>query len=508
MKLFSVSKKNAVLLSYISLALQTISSIVLTRIYLDYLGDDAYGLYQMIYSVAQYILILDLGIGTVMVRYISEFEARGEHEKTENFAFHFALIVIAVVMAIVGIGIIININIENIYPKLTSEDYIISHRLFVIMIFQLVITVISHYVKGICEAYDRFSFIRSVSIAQTILNFGLSYFFVRSGMGVIGIASANTIVIFIYLIIISLYAVVVLKFRVRFHHWDFSLLKPVLLLMLAMLLQAVVGHINGSVDKTILGIMTTKRDVTIYSIAASIVTMFNTIPTVISGVFQPSAMRLVVKEMDREKLTDFIIRPGRIQFMLIGGFVVAFSIFGKDFIACWAGADRTDAWLYVLVILIPNLVPLIQSTCLSILNALDKRIYRSIILAGMTLINIGLTIVLIKVIGPLGAPLATGISYIIGHGILMNIYYEKRIGLNIKRMFSSIFSKTIIAVVGTFVLTIPLVLWDCNESWIIFICKSVIFALVYSVLLWVVGLNQDEKDMALSFIKILKIKRR
>ena len=484
-------------MSYLSIVLQTLSAFILTRIYLDILGDDGYGLYQMIYAVAQYILILDLGISTVMIRYISEFDATGQKDKIENFAFHFALIVAAVVIVIAAIGLVVNQRIENIYQTLTPDEYAISHKLFRTMIFQLCFTVISHYFKGVCEAYERFTFTRIVSILQLCLSFVLTVGFLYLGVGVTGIALANTIAIAASTIALAICAFTKIELRICFHHWDFDLLKPAFLLMLAMLLQAVVGHVNGSVDKTILGIMATKKDVTVYSIAASIITMFNTIPTVISGVFQSEAVRLVAKRADSERLTDFVIRPGRLQFMLIGGFLAGFFLLGQDFIICWT--DKTSmsaAWGYVLIIMIPNAVPLVQTPCLSILNAMDKRIYRSIILAGMTGINILLTVILIRLIGPIGAPIATGISYIIGHCILMNVYYKKRIGLNVRRMFKEITHKTVFCVGIAFAINLPLMLWRTDGNWFVLLSKAAVFCVSYGLLLWKVSMNDDERKMA------------
>lgn len=499
MFLRSKSKKTAVMLSYCSLILQTLSTMILTRFYLDQLGKDTYGLYQMIYSVAQYILILDLGISTVMVRYISEFQAKDDKKKAENFAFHFAIIVGIILVIVAAVGCIANLSIEGIYKNLTPAEYTVSHRLMSIMIVQLVFTIASHYFRGLCEAHENFAFTRTVTISQIILNFGLSVIFVSNGMGVVGIALANTVVIVLNCIVTMLFAFGVSKFRIRFHHWDSSFFKPVFMLMMAMLLQAVVGHVNSSADKTILGIMSTKSDVAVYAVAATIITMFNTLPSTISSVFQPSATRMVVNKADPEQLTDFIIRPGRLQFMLTGGFIVGFVVFGQDFVICWAGKDMKDAWVYVLLILVPNMIPLVQNICLSILNAMDKRLFRSVILAAMTGLNVVLTVIMIKLIGPVGAPLATGISYIIGHCIIMNIYYKKKIGLNVTRMFAGIFKKTWSCVLVSFVLTLPLTLWKCDGSWLILIAKAVIFCVIYGILLIFFGMNSDEKKMLNTF---------
>jgi O-antigen/teichoic acid export membrane protein len=508
MRLSTTSKKTAVILSYVSLVFKTLSTMFLTRFYLNELGTDTYGLYQMVYSVAHYILILDLGISVTMVRYITEFDAQNKHEKAENFAFHFIFVVAGIALVVSAIGIVVNANLERIYTTLTPDEYAISHRMFSIMILQIVLTIISHYFRGIALAHEQFVFSRLISIAQILLNIGLIIAFVLSGMGILGITTANTIVIALVVGVYAVYDFFVLKFKVKFHYWDFMILRPAFLLMLAMLLQSVVGHVNSSVDKTILGIMATKKDVAIYSIAATIVTMFNSLPTTISSVFQPKAVKMVVKEANNEELTDLVIAPGRFQFMIVGAFLAGFFLFGRDFIICWAGKEMTYAWSYVLIIMIPNSIPLIQNVCLSILNAKDKRIFRSIILAALTIVNIGLTILFINLFGPIGAPLGTGISYVLGHCITMNIYYKKKIGLNVRRMFTSIFSHTWICVLISLVINLPLMLWRVDGNWFVLILKGLIFCAVYFASLVFFGFNNSEKKTVSSVLRKLSFGNR
>ena len=501
MRTFTTSKKVSVSLTYVSIVIQALSTMLLTSFYLRELGAETYGLYQMVNAVAQYIMILDLGISTVMIRYISEFDTKKDHEKAENFALHFGLVVLVIAAAVAVIGIVLNANLENIYRNLTPEEYEISHRMFWFIIVQLVFTVLGHYFQGISFAYEQYSFERTVSVIQTIVNTLGIILLIKLGMGLLGIVITNAAVIVLHTAISAVYATCAVKFRVRYHGWDFAMLTPAFLLMLAMLLQAIVGHVNSSVDKTILGIMATKTDVAVYAVAATIITMFNTLPMAISSVYQPDAVRLVSSGSDGERLTSFVIRPGRLQFMLIGGFIAGFFLFGRDFIICWTNEKMTAAWIYVLVIMIPNAVPLMQNTCLSILNAKDKRMFRSLILVALTGVNIGLTIALIPLLGPIGAPLATSFSYLVGHVILMNIYYHKRIGLNVFRMFREIFSRSWICVLIALVLNLPLMLWRVDGSWPVFLLKAVIFCAVYAVLLIMIGMNADEKNMFCSVMK-------
>lgn len=472
------------------------SSFLLTRFYLDRLGAATYGLYQMVYSVAQYILILDLGISTVMVRYISEFEAHRDKDRVESFGFHFAVIVGLISGIILLIGLVVNQNLEHIYRTLSIEEYSISHRLFRIMVAQLILTVVGHYFRGICEAYERFVFTRSISVLQILINIILTILFLNGGMGVIGITMANTISLSMGVIASASYSLIHLHFKIRFHGWDPEMMRPAFLLMLAMLLQSVVGHVNGSVDKTILGIMARKEDVAVYSICAAIVTMLNSLPSTVSSVLQPAATRLVISGADSIKLTDYVARWGRIQFMIVGGFLSGFALIGKDFIWCWAGKGMTKAWLYALIIIIPNSVPLVQNMMLAVLNAKDKRLFRSVVLAGMTGINILLTLLLIRALGPIGAPLGTGISYILGHIIVMNLYYRKNLQIDIKRMFSIILNRTWTCVTVSFLLLVPIFhIVPTAGSWLILLAKAAIFLIVYLVLLLLHGFHPEEKEL-------------
>ena len=500
------SKKMAIALSYIGVLAQTLSTIILTRLYLRRLGADTYGLYQMIYSVAQYILILDLGISTTMIRFIAEFDTKKDTARKENFAFHFLLIVISLCVIIAGVGLAVNANIENIYRTLTPEEYSLAHQMFHLMIAQIMLTVVGHYFKGIALANEQYAFIRLLGVLETIISVTLVIIFLNTGFGVMGIVYAKTIVIIISLLVPAIVDFTTLKFRIKFHYWDFSMLRPAFALMIAMLLQSVVGYVNNSVDKTILGIMTTKVDVAVYSIAATFITMFNTLPTTISSVFQTKAVRIIVSGASHDELTDFVVRPGRFQFMITAGFIAGFFLFGKDFIICWAGENMSEAWLYAMLIMIPNMIPLIQNTCLSILNAMDKRIFRSLILVAITVLNIGMTVFFIGIIGPVGAPLATGISYIIGHIILMNIYYQKKIHLNVFNMFKKIFSRIWVCVLIALILNAPLMLWQVKQNWGILVVKGIVFLLTYGIAIWVYGFNKSEKQMVASALGRIHIR--
>jgi hypothetical protein len=64
-----------------------------------------------------------------------------------------------------------------------------------------------------------------------------------------------------------------------------------------------------------------------YSSALMIYSVYNMLISVFSGVYLPQATKLVHQGATGEQLTDFIIKPGRIQAVIalavLGGFAVA-----------------------------------------------------------------------------------------------------------------------------------------------------------------------------------------
>lgn len=493
----STSKKTAALLSYIYQGLNTVVAIFLTPILLKYLGVDEYGLYQMVYSVGHYIMILDLGIGTVMVRYISEYRAKKDRIGEENFAALIAIFTMIIAVLVFSAGELLNFNIENIFKNLTTSDYEKSHIMFNLMVIQFVFTVVDHYFHGIVGAYERFVFSRTLGIVKLVLSFVLNVLFVVLGFGAVGLVMTNTIVIVLLTVVNAWYVFRRLHFKIHFHHWDFIIVKPAFGLMLAMLLQSVVGFVNSSVDKTILGIMCTKADVSVYSIAASIITLFNTLPTVISGLFQPQVTRMVVHGASKSQLTDLVIRVGRWQFMMCGLLLLGLTFFGMDFLHLWVGHKLNHdqlwfTWIIMMVILPFNMVPLVQTVCISILNAYDKRLYRSLILAGMCVINIIVSIILVKWFGPIGCPIGTALSFLIGYAIILNIYYAKGLQLEVGRMFKEIVSKSWICLLLTALVASPLLLWK-HYTIPIFLLKIGVFSIVFVLLMWFFGFNEEEK---------------
>ena len=157
-------------------------------------------------------------------------------------------------------------------------------------------------------------------------------------------------------------------------------------------------------------------------------------------------------------------------------------------------------WLIIVIIISPNILEWIETTIFNVMKAKNMQRTRSLLLISVTIGNLFLTVILVKFNQIFGAAIGTAISFIIGNNILSNIYYHKKVGVNMKKFFAGIlrgiFPAWIISILsGLLIRLIP------GESIVVFLVKCLIYVLVYGLLIFLIGLNLSEKDLCITYLR-------
>lgn len=496
------SRNRAIAIGYITVALQSISSIILTKIYLSHLGINTYGIYQMVFSIAQYILIFDFGIASTIMRFRTVYLENDDIEGEESLLFHCAIILIFLSIMVIAFGSIFYINIDFIYKSLNYQEVELAQQMLIFMVLQIVFALFEHYFQGIAMSSERYEIVKGVALIRVAAKLGLVYWLLTYGFGVMAVVFIDCALSFGSFIFMMAYSVINIKPRIKLHAFDKTLMNGIIFLMVALLLQSVATYVNNAADKTILGILLNSKAVAVYSIAMTVCSFFASIPNSMNALYVPKATQMVVKNATGEELTDLVIQPGRVQFIFCGAVIAGFLLYGKSFINLWVGKEAEMAWLIALILIIPLMFPLVQNVCLSILTAMNRRMFRSLVVVFTSIFNIIITIVLVNRIGILGAPIGTAISVILGNIIITNIYYIKIIRLNIFRLYKEIIKGILICIVissGLSLLTLIIPV----DGWLQLCVNCFVFILIYVISLWLYGLNKSEKEyLCLLFNKI------
>lgn len=486
-------------LSILSIILGSVINIFYTPMYMKYLGTTDYGINSLVQSIMGYIGMLNLGLGSAMVRYTVRYRAEGkfEEEKSLNGMF------LAIFTIIMFISIVIGAYIYCILPdlfveKFTMEELIKTRKVFVItMIGTAVSFPVSVFSTNI-NSREKFLYQKSLQLLKMIMTPITGAVLMINGFGLTAVVAVTVILGLITNIFEIIYAFKI-GMRIKFNNFDFEILKDISKYSFYIFLNIIIDRVYWGSDRIIIGKFIGPLVVGIYSIASIFNQIYMSLSTAISGVLFPKINKLVVEKKYNE-LSDMFIKVGRIQYILLGLVSSGFIIFGNEFIYLWLGKGYTEVYKIALWIMIPLTIPLIQNTGIAIVQARNKHQFRSIVYFFIAILNIVASIILVKNYGAIGCAIATGISFTIGNIIIINIYYWKKVDIDIPLFWKNIL-KMSIPIVITMMFGYLLNYFIKNYSIINFILKGSIYTVIYGILMWIMGLNKSEKLEILNLIK-------
>ena len=106
MSLSKILIKNA-LSNYTGFAVAALVGLFISPFVVHHLGNVAFGLWALFQSFFGYFGMLDLGLGVSVIKYISEFKARGEQENIDIFGstIFFTYILLGIIGMVISFGL-------------------------------------------------------------------------------------------------------------------------------------------------------------------------------------------------------------------------------------------------------------------------------------------------------------------------------------------------------------------------------------------------------------------
>lgn len=492
-----------VILSYINLGISCIIPFLYTPVMLRILGQSEYGLYSLSNSVISYLTLLTFGFGSTIIRYLSKYRAEGKREAVQKtFGLFLGLYGIAAILVML-IGTVLSFNVEEIFNKgLTSIEIDKVHILVLIMTFNTALSFPLSVFSSAITSYEKYIYRKLVDMMSTIAAPLLNLVALYMGFGSVGMTLTTTTLQFIMLPMNIGYCYKVLKITPKFGKVPHGLLREMMGFSFYAFLGTLVDLLFWSTDKVILGMLTSSTVVAIYNVGGTFNNIVINLSTSISGVLTPKITGMVVKDSGSDKFTELFIRVGRLQYLIIALIVSGFTVFGQTFIELWAGSDYIESYWIAILTMFPLCIPLIQNTGLSIVTAQNKHKFRSIVYLIVAIINAVSTYHIVPFWGAIGAAFCSCLSYLLGQGIIMNLYYYKVTGINIPLFWKNIGKMSIIPGI---MLIFGLVLkhfYRITSIGIFLVCV-IVFTAIYGTLMYIFCMNNYERDIIIKPIKKL-----
>lgn len=501
--------KVGVILSYLIIVLGNIISLLYTPIMLRLLGQSEYGLFTLANSTVGFLGIMSLGLGSVIIRYAVKYKTMNDKDSEYSLYGMFLIIYSVIAVIVCVIGLIMVVNVDAIFANnMTVEEISKIRIIMILMIGNFAISLPFSIFTSAMMVYEKFVFPKLITLFSLILNPIIMLLLLDLGYKAVTMTIVTVIFSMITLFINSYYCFIVLKVKIRFKKWNSGFIKEIANYTFFIALGLIVDRVFWNTDQFILGMASGTAAVAVYSIGAQFNNYYMSFSTAISGVFLPKVTGMVAEGALPNDVSKLFIRTGRIQFIIMALILSGFTLYGKEFIVLWAGQNYEMSYYIALVVMYPLTIPLIQGLGLSILQAKNKHAFRSIVYFIIAIINVIASVYLVKYWGGFGCAIASAGSFLIGHGLIMNIYYYKKININIPQFWKEII-KMSFPVLISMVVGFSINIIFTTSSIIFLILKINLFLIVYAVLIWFMGLNNYEKDLFLKpLLKIIhKLKK-
>ncbi len=486
--------KKGAMLSYVSILLTNLLGIVMTPFMIRTLGDSEYGLYTLIGSTVGYISVMDFGLNNTIVRFVAKYRALNDRRGEENFLAVSMLIYAVISTAVLLLGIGLYFNLDLAFDKaLTAAEMEKARIMFIILIFNVAITLPGGAFAAICSGYEHFVWPRALNIIKYVVRSAMVVGLLLMGGDAIGLVVLDTVMNLLVIALNGYYVLRRIKVRFKLHHYDTGLVRTIFSYSVWIFVFAMVGQFQWKGGQVILGSIAGTTAVAIYGVGILLGTYYGAFSTAVSGVFLPRATKMTVANASGEELTSMMIRIGRISFLVLLLILGGYYLFGMQFVLLWVGKTYRESWAISLLIMVAYTLPLVQAFANSILEARSKFAFKAVIYIVFIALGTVVGAYMVRDFGLIGLTLGSTGGWMISQ-VIMNVYFHRTIGLNIPRFLIELCrglvpSFAVVVAIGLLIDRLP------GEGWLNLAVKIALYGAVYILVMLKFGVNKTEADM-------------
>ena len=394
--------------SWFSLGINIIIGFFLSPFILHRLGDAAFGIWVLIFSITGYYGIFDLGIRSSVIRYISKFTAVEDKEGLAKF-FNTSLATYTCIgLAATLVTFIGSYFVDSMFH--IPPDFLHTARwLFLIVGLSVALGFPLGIFAGILEGLQRFYLLNFTNVVALVLRAILTVMALHRGYGLLTVG-----LITVLLPLLSSAARAVLVFRILpipigLKYVDRSVFKEMANYSSVTFVIQVAYKLRFKTDVVVIGTFLNSAAITQFSIGGRLVDYATEVVSSLAQIFLPMSSQSDAKG-DLNRLRKIFVAGNRACALVIFPVTAILIILGKAVIEAWVGRKYVaGSYPVMLVLLIPTTLILAQNATPRIIYGMAK--HRT--LAWVTSIegvgNLILSIVLVRWIGVIGDAIGTAV---------------------------------------------------------------------------------------------------
>jgi len=398
--------------------------LVITPLILASIGDEAYGLWVLVGTIASYGYLLDLGMGGAIVKYLAEHFARGDDESA-SVVLSTAMLAFALLgLACLGGGIVVAALLPPVLG-LSHELRTSSQVLIVLVVSSVALALASAPLSLALRGLQQHGLFNTINLASNLALVALSAVVLLAGGGLLAMVAVN-----IPLILVSAAAYWVVVRRVaprltisarlmrrreaagllRFSSWVFA--------------QSASGQLQQKSDEIVIAAFLPIASVTPYALARRLGQLAFMLATQFSNVLLPLASELDARA-DMDRLRALLIGGTRVLLAVFMPLAIVLTFLAEPILRVWVGIEYVSAAVLVVILTAAGLVGISVWPAAAVLTGMARHRFVGAVSIANGVANIVLSVMLVEPLGLVGVALGTLIPTSI-EAVLLTMPYAMR----------------------------------------------------------------------------------
>jgi O-antigen/teichoic acid export membrane protein len=475
------------------MAVKIVITFIMTPIIVHNLGKYDYGLWEMLGAALGYMGMLDIGLKPTT----SRFAAKHLAEKDR-----------ASLMRVYSSGIFFACSIGVflccvfflwawLFPEILAQEGAPASRyaaLLVIVGIQLVFRFPGFVAESFLEGFQKYYLKNNITILNSIAGASILYAFITPENGLVLLAFVNTVGLSVKYVVFGILLTRENQQSLKpdFRDFDRKTLRVLLGFGSKSLIQGASSRIETSTDSLVIGLFLSPAVVPFYTIPANLVRYVQTLGHTLTHAFMPvfSGMNA---SAEHEMMRHVYIVGSKYVVGIIVPIAAGIILVGGPFIGVWIGPEfreKGDLIIFLLVVFI--VVPMLNPFASRYLTAIDRHGVFARLSPLSALLNLGLSLALVKPMGIVGVALASTIPVFIFIPYYLHYvcrYLEMSVQHYARESIAPCLLPTVLMSLAVAALRFK---WGL-DSYAMILAAVLSGAVIYTVLFWLLSLRNEER---------------
>ncbi len=417
--------------TWFALGLNVVVGIFLSPYILHRLGDDAFGLWILIFSVTGYYGLFDLGIRSSIIRYVARFSATNDHAELNRLLNTAMFGYSAIGILALSITLVATYYVHSIFPKIPN-DFVPTARWLLLIVGTSVSAGFPIGVfSGILEGLQRFQLLNLTSACTTLIRALLIVIALTHGHGLLTLALITTSLPLLGGLVNAAVAFRLVPLRFGLQYVSRASCRTIASYSGTTFVIILAGRLRFKTDALVIGTFVSAAAVTYFTIGARLVDYASEAVNSLSRLVIPMSSESQAKG-DLDGVRKIFVLGNRACAFIILPIAAILAILGKSVIEAWVGPKYVAAsYPVMLILLVPNTLMLAQSVSGRTLWGLAKHKTLAWVVMAEGIANLILSIILVRRYGIIGDAIGTAIPLICTQVLFIPAHLCRLLGINI-----------------------------------------------------------------------------